>query len=112
MMNTMVINKDKVIEALKPALAYQAWVKPRVTVEQNHPLVLIELPGSQPIDMKEIEAVSTALCGFLWHRGQVGVVNGNLCLSFWKSDLQNEFIEGAEAPAAPDATVGTYDKTP
>ena len=111
-MSIVSINKDKILEAIRPAIAYQSQVQPRVRIEQNHPLVIIELPGSQAIDLKAVEAVSTALCGFLWHRGHVGVVNGNLCLSFWKDDLKNEFTVGAEPPAGPEETVGSFHKKP
>ena len=99
-MRTNSIDTAKVLDAVQPALAYQAWVKPRIAAAEKNPLI-IELPGAQAIDMKAIEAVSTALCGYLGSRGQVGVVNGHLCLCFWKDDLKRDFII-EEDPAEAD----------
>ena len=90
-MSSVSINKDKVLEAIKPAIAYQPQVKPSINAYEKSPLMIIELPGAQAIDLKALEAVSTALCGFLGIRGQVGVVNCRLCLSFWKDDILKEY---------------------
>jgi hypothetical protein len=94
-MATITINIDKVREALKPALAYQPRVVPTITAEEKSPLVIIELPGAKAIDLKALESVSTALCGFrIGLRAQVGLANGHFCIAFWKSDiLKDYFIE-------------------
>lgn len=78
-MATITIDIDKVRKVLEPALAYQPQVKPSINADEKSPLMIIELPGAQAIDLKALEAVSTALCGFLGIRGQVGVVNCRLC---------------------------------
>ncbi len=90
-MATITIDIDKVRRVLEPALAYQPQVKPSINADEKSPLMIIELPGAQAIDLKALEAVSTALCGFLGIRGQVGVVNCRLCLSFWKDDILKEY---------------------
>ena len=95
MATTITIDIEKVRAAIKPALAYQPQVEPTIMCDTNSPLVLIVLPGVQALDLKALESIATALCGFLGHRGQVGLVNGQLCLSFWKDDLQKEFHENA-----------------
>lgn len=100
-MATISIDIEKVRKVLEPALAYQPQVKPSINADEKSPLMIIELPGAQAIDLKALEAVSTALCGYLGSRGQVGVVNGHLCLCFWKDDLKRDFnIE--EDPAEAD----------
>lgn len=90
-MAPITINIDKVREALKPALAYQPRVVPTITSDEKSPLVIIELPGAQAIDLKALESVSTALCGFLYHRAQVGLANGHFCIAFWKSDILKDY---------------------
>lgn len=90
-MATITIDIDKVLLVLEPALAYQPQVKPSINADEKSPLMIIELPGAQAIDLKVLEAVSTALCGYLGTRGQVGVVNCRLCLSFWKDDLLKKY---------------------
>lgn len=89
-MATLSIDIDKVRKVLEPALAYQPQVKPSINADEKSPLMTIELPGAQAIYLKTLEAVSTALCGF-GIRGQVGVVNCRLCLSFWKGDILKYF---------------------
>ena len=96
-MAPITIDVEKVRAAIKPALAYQPRVEPTVVSETNSPLLIITLPGAQALDLKALESVSTALCGFLYHRGQVGLANGHLCLSFWKDDiLKDYYIEQPE----------------
>ena len=48
-MRTNSIDTAKVLDAVQPALAYQAWVKPRIAAAEKNPLI-IELPGAQAID--------------------------------------------------------------
>lgn len=90
-MATLSIDIDKVRKVLEQALAYQPQVKPSINADEKSPLMIIELPGAQAIDLKALEAVSTALCGYLGIRGQVGVVNCRLCLSFWKDDILKKY---------------------
>lgn len=90
-MATITIDIDKVLLVLEPALAYQPQVKPTINADEKSPLMIIELPGAQAIDLRALEAVSTALCGYLGIRGQVGVVNCRLCLSFWKDDILKKY---------------------
>ncbi len=90
-MATITIDIDKVRKVLEPALAYQPQVKPSINADEKSPLMIIELPGAQAIDLKALEAVSTALCGFLYHRAQVGLANGHFCIAFWKSDILKDY---------------------
>lgn len=90
-MATITIDIDKVRLVLEPALAYQPQVKPSINADEKSPLMIIELPGAQAIDLKALESVSTALCGFLYHRAQVGLANGHFCIAFWKSDILKDY---------------------
>lgn len=112
-MNDTNIDTGKVLEVIKSALAYKPGLVPSVSV--TNPILVISFPGASCVlDLKAIDAISTALCGFLGHRGQAGVIDGNLCLSFWKDDLRREFLTDTAEPPNPDSpeTIGTYCETP
>ena len=90
-MEPIKLDNEKIIAAIKPALAYQPRVEPKVVSDQKDPILVIVLPGVQALDLKALEGVSTSLSGFLYHRAQVGLANGLFCIAFWKSDLLKEY---------------------
>lgn len=93
-MEPIKIDVEKVRAAIKTALAYKLKVEPIIVSEADSPIQIAVLPGVNALDLKALESISTSLCGFLYHRAQVGLANGLFCLSFWKDDiLRNYYLE-------------------
>ena len=108
-MNDAQIDTGRVLEAIKPAFAYKPGLVPTVSV--TNPILVISFPGAPCVlDLKAIDSIATVLCGLLGHRGQAGVIDGNLCLTFWKDEIKREYLTDADEPPDPDPpeTVGSY----